>query len=484
MQLDAHAMPRPNVLLICTDHWPANLLGCAGHPHILSPTLDQLAANGVRYSRAYSTTPICIPARRALMTGTTAQTHGDRTFREREPMPADLPTVPAVFRAAGYQAYAVGKLHVYPQRDRIGFEDVLLNEEGRHHLDDVKDDYERHLEQAGYAGQELTHAMGSNMYTTRPWHLPEACHPTNWTVREMCRVIQRRDPTKPALWYCSFAAPHPPVTPPAPYLDMYQPADLSLPAVGDWASDFDNWPYALKARYHAWHGMSEHQVRLALAGFYAQCTYIDHQMRLLIGQLSEAGELDNTIIMFTSDHGDMLGQHGLWAKPPLYDGAANVSLILVPTAGDDRVGHHRTDDRLACLRDVMPTLLELCDIDCPETVEGHSLVSGEPRASIYAEAFEGELATRMVRDERHKLIWYPIGNRLQLFDLSNDPEELHDLAGQPAAADIQARLSKLLVDNCYGSDTGWLDAGELVGEADRPFQTPPLRNLLAQRGWR
>lgn len=99
----------PNVLLICVDHWPANLLGAAGHAHILTPTLDQLSANGVRYSCAYSTTPICIPARRALMTGTTARTHGDRVFREWEPMPGDLPTMPAVFRAAGYQAQAVGK---------------------------------------------------------------------------------------------------------------------------------------------------------------------------------------------------------------------------------------------------------------------------------------------------------------------------------------------------------------------------------------
>ena len=89
-------MDRPNVLLICTDHWPAGLLGCAGHSHILTPTLDQLAANGVRFTNAYSTTPICIPARRSLMTGTTARTHGDRVFKEYEPMPAHLPTMPAI----------------------------------------------------------------------------------------------------------------------------------------------------------------------------------------------------------------------------------------------------------------------------------------------------------------------------------------------------------------------------------------------------
>jgi len=108
-----------------------------------------------------------------------------------------LPTMPQVFRDAGYQAFAVGKLHVYPQRDRIGFDEVILCEEGRHHLGGDEDDFERFLKAEGYAGQELTHAMGNNVYDTRPWHLPEHCHPTNWTVREMCRVIQRRDPTRP-----------------------------------------------------------------------------------------------------------------------------------------------------------------------------------------------------------------------------------------------------------------------------------------------
>ena len=166
-------MSAPNVLLICVDHWPGALLRGAGHEHVFTPTLDQLCRNGVRFAQAYTTTPTCIPARRALMTGTSARTHGDRTFREHEPMDPSLPTMAQTFRDAGYQAYAVGKLHVYPQRDRIGFDDVILNEEGRHHLGGGSDDYERYLHDHGHGGQELTHAMGNNSYTVRPWHLPE-----------------------------------------------------------------------------------------------------------------------------------------------------------------------------------------------------------------------------------------------------------------------------------------------------------------------
>jgi len=379
-------MTRPNVLLICADQWSGCLTGPAGHGYILTPTLNQFAANGVLFTQAYTSTPTCIPARRALMTGTSAKTHGDRVFNEFLEMDAGLPTLPQAFRDAGYQAYAVGKLHVYPQRNRIGFDDVILCEEGRHHLGGGKDDFELFLDREGYPGQELTHAMGNNVYITRPWHLPEYCHPTNWTVREMCRVIQRRDPTRPAFWYCSFIAPHPPITPPMEYFDMYRDSGIDEPFIGHWAKDPDRFPYALKLHNQEWNGMSQEEIKSARMGFYAQCTYIDHQMRLLIGTLREENLLNNTIIMFVSDHGDMLGNHNLWCKPPMFEWSAKISMILIPTAGYDRVSHHKVDNRLVCLRDVMPTLLELCDIPIPQTVEGHSLVSDYQRDHLLLRA--------------------------------------------------------------------------------------------------
>ena len=145
------AVIQPNVLLIMVDQWPGNLLGVAGHPVIETPTIDNLAALGVRYTNAYSECPICIPARRSVMTGTTPRGHGDRVFQPSARMP-NLPTLAQTFRDAGYQAYGVGKLHVYPARDRIGFDDVLIAEEGRPHLGAV-DDYDIYLAEQGYAGQ-------------------------------------------------------------------------------------------------------------------------------------------------------------------------------------------------------------------------------------------------------------------------------------------------------------------------------------------
>ncbi len=478
-------MSNPNVLLICVDHWPGLLLQAAGHEHILSPTLNRLAASGTLFTQAYSTTPTCIPARRGMMTGTCAKTHGDRVFREYEEMPADLPTMPQIFRDNGYQAYAVGKLHVYPQRDRIGFDEVILNEEGRHHLGGGPDDFELFLKDEGYAGQELTHAMGNNEYVTRPWHLPEYCHPTNWTTREMCRTIQRRDARKPGFWYCSYIAPHQPVTPPKEYLEMYRHLGIDDPVTGDWAKNVDDFPYALKAHRDKFMPLSDKEVHLARQGFYAQCTYIDHQIRLLIGTLREEGLLDDTIIMFTGDHGDMLGNHNLWCKPPMLEWSAKIPMILMPTAEYKHSSHHQVDERLVCLRDIMPTLLEMCGIDPPKTVEGISLVSGKKRDHLFCEHYEDERAMRMIRKGSYKLIWYPIGNRFQLFDIEKDPQELNELSASPEYNSVLEELKNLMIEELWGSDLErWTKNGQLTGESDREFTPQPNRTLLAQRGWR
>jgi arylsulfatase A-like enzyme len=182
----------------------------------------------------------------------------------------------------------------------------------------------------------------------------------------------------------------------------------------------------------------------------------------------------------------MLGNHGLWAKPPMFEWSAKVPMILMPTAACDRVGHHQRDDRLAELRDVMPTLLDLCDIPIPAAVEGESLVGEEGRRNhLYCEHFENDLAMRMIRSQQYKLIWYPVGNRLQLFDVVEDPCEMTDLAAVAELAEVRQRLTALLVTELYGSDLAWVgDDGGLVGLPDKVFAPGPNRGLSGQRGWR
>ena len=472
---------RPHVLLITVDHWFGRLLGSAGHPVIQTPTLDHLVATGTRFTQAYSESPVCVPARRAIMTGTTPRTHGDRTFQQDLPMPG-LPTLAQTFRDHGYQATAVGKLHVFPQRSRIGFDDVILSEEGRSQWG-VADDYERYLADNGYAGQAYAHGMSNNQYTWRPWHLPEKMHVTHWATQRMAETIIRRDPTRPGFWYLSYVAPHPPLTPPAEYLAMYDVDDIDDPVIGDWVQEEGAAPEQLRRRQVADSpvGFRDSEVRAAKRAFYAQCTYVDHQIRFVIGTLREQGLLDNTIIMFTSDHGDMLGDHELWAKRVFYEKSANVPMILVGPKGDARVTAGAADDRLVGLQDVMPTLLDLAGIPVPESVEGQSMLVGR-RDVLHGEYGERDEATRMVHDGRYKLVYYPMGNITQLFDVPADPLDEHDLAGLPEHAETVLRLQKILVERAYGNDDEWIRDGMPAGLPVEESSRLVDRGLSQQRG--
>jgi arylsulfatase len=456
-------------------------LGCAGHPAIQTPTLDQLAANGIRFTNAYAECPVCIPARRTLMTGTPPRTHGDRVFQETMPMP-DLPTLAGTFGDAGYQTFGVGKLHVYPQRDRIGFDDVILDEEGRQ-IYGVVDDYELFLGDQGFAGRYFEHAMSNNEYSYRPWFLPEETHPTNWAANQMCRVIKRKDPNRPAFWYLSFRHPHPPLLPTPGYLDLYRDmsVEIDMPYVGLWTETPDPC-FSLQAGFARSQKYNRDQIRGARLAFYALCTQIDHQLRVVIGTLREEGLLSNTIICFTSDHGDMLGNHNLWAKRLFYENSANVPMLLMGVQDDERVGHHRVDDRLVGWQDIMPTLLDLAGVEIPGSVEGRSMLGQQKREWFYGEVGEGSGATRMIRDQRFKLIYYSTGNASQLFDLEEDPHELVNLADSPDHAEILERLTQILISQLYGGDEAWVQDGKLIGLPRQTFQPGPNRSLTSQRG--
>jgi arylsulfatase A-like enzyme len=193
--------------------------------------------------------------------------------------------------------------------------------------------------------------------------------------------------------------------------------------------------------------------------------------------------LENTIILFSSDHGDMLGKHGLWAKRLFYEESAQIPMILTGTAAQQgMVGCDRVDPRLVGWQDVMPTLLSLAGIPVPDHVEGLSMVGESRRSSLYGEIGEAATATRMMHDGRHKLIYYPVGNVSQLFDLQEDPQELTDVAGDEAYAGTLRELKEALVAEFYGGDLDWLKDGRLVGCEDLDWSPSANRGLSGQRG--
>ncbi|MXX25182.1 MAG: sulfatase-like hydrolase/transferase, partial [Caldilineaceae bacterium SB0668_bin_21] len=265
--------------------------------------------------------------------------------------------------------------------------------------------------------------------------------------------------------------------------NLYRDADIPLPHQAAWSQDFDNLPYALQmiqTRYG--NTFSDEELQGIHRAFYALCTHIDHQLRRVIGTLREERLLDNTIICFTSDHGDMLGQHGLWAKRLYYEQSANIPMLLLGPANDERTPAGTQDDRLVGWQDVMPTLLDLAGIPIPETVEGASMVGDARRPYLFGEVGEGPMATRMVRQDQYKLIYYPTGNRFQLFDLDADPQEMTDLSGSESHAALLQSLTALLVDELYGNDEEWLHDGQLVGLPQKEWQPVKNRELSGQRG--
>jgi arylsulfatase len=261
---------------------------------------------------------------------------------------------------------------------------VLLAEEGRGHLGGL-DDYEIFLSERGFAGQQFMHGMSNNEYSWRTWHLPEDAHVTNWITASAARTIKRRDPTRPALWHVSYTHPHPPLVPLASYVDRYRGRDIALPPVGDWARSREGWPPVLRAVAAGWDQLKPDQHADMLRAFYALCTHIDHQIRILIGTLREENILNNTVIVFTSDHGDMLGAHGLYAKRLMYEGSCAIPMIVVDTAAS-KGNAGRVDDRLIGLQDIMPTLLEMCGLAVPGTCEGLPMFGERRRDAIASPA--------------------------------------------------------------------------------------------------
>ena len=438
----------PNVLLICCDHLRADWLSCNGHPVAMTPQMDKLAYQGVNFRQAFSECPVCVPARRILMTGLGPYAiHMNRNV-DRQPF-SEGPKLAEVMTRAGYQTFASGKLHTCPQRNRIGFEDVQLNEEGRKQ-DDARfvDDYEAFLNDSGYAHLAYTHGLGNNEYGVRMSPVPEPYTTTHWTAQEAMRFLERRDPTRPFFLYVSFDKPHPPITPPQEYYGLYREQEMPAPAWGTWLED--KLPESIRQKRLA-HDMASGRIaplieQQTLRGYAALVTHIDSMIGVLLGTLREKGLLDNTHVLLTSDHGDTLFDHGNVAKSDFFRGSTGVPYLVrpAPTWGDEHdFRPDRTDtDRPVGLMDVMPTIMDLCGLETPESVEGSSLVPLllDPGAP-FREMTYGVCGTIYgVSDGRLKYMWFGDEGMAFLFDTQEDPAEEHDLAEDPAMAEQRGAL--------------------------------------------
>ncbi|MCC6539385.1 MAG: sulfatase-like hydrolase/transferase [Bryobacterales bacterium] len=397
------AARRPNILFLFTDDQRIDTIGALGNPHAKTPHLDALVRTGFVFRNAYclgaNMGAVCTPSRNMLLSG-------QAYFRWQGPLaPGDGTNFPVAMKQLGYETYHHGKRG-----------NTALNIQARFdHNKYLQDEPSR---RSGEPGQEI--------------------------VDEAIAFLGQRDQAKPFFLYLAFSGPHDPRVAAKPYMDKFDRARIPLPRNYRALHPFDNGEQLVRDELLAGFPRTEDEVRGHLHDYYAVMNALDGHIGRLLAHLKQTGQYNNTIIVFSSDHGLAMGSHGLMGKQSLYEDAMKPPLIFAgPGIKPGSTG------ALAYLLDIFPTVVDLAGGTPPAGLDGQSL---RPVIARRAQRVRPTLfcayrdVQRMVRDERWKLIRYPKINRSQLFDLKNDPDELHDLAAdlaqQQRIASLTAEMSR------------------------------------------
>jgi arylsulfatase A-like enzyme len=500
-------MPRhvKNVLFIMCDQLRWDYLSCAGHPSLATPNIDALAARGVRFTRAYVQSPICGASRMSFYTGRYVSSHG--ASWNAFPLKVGEMTMGDYLRPLGVQTVLVGKTHMEPDKEgmeRLGIDpqsiigvrvsecgfDPYDRDDGLHafgpdgRYDPRPPRYNRYLNEKGYVGDNPWHdwanaAQGENNQLASGWAMRNAGKParvkeedseTPYMTRRAMQFIAEAG-YAPWCLHLSFIKPHWPYIAPAPYNDMYGPKDI-LPAVRSEEERRDpHLIYAGFMQHRVSQSFAREEVREEVIPVYmGLIKQIDDQMGVLFEFLKQRGLFDDTLIVFTSDHGDYLGDHWMGEKDLFHEPSVKIPLIIYDPSPQADAARGSICDELVEAIDLAPTFLDALGGDVAEQshrLEGHSLMPflrGEVPAvwrqfaiseydySLSPTAVKLKVEPRdarlfMIADKRWKLI-HAIGFRPMLFDLQTDPNELHDRGADPACSAERERLSAAL--NAWG----------------------------------
>ncbi len=425
-------MPRPNVLLIMTDQQRADTLAATGNGLIRTPVLDRLCREGVRFDRCYSPSPVCVPAGTAVITGMLPHRNGC-TDNGGRPV-GGRPTLMELLAGAGYERRAIGKMHFSPARSARGFDSMELSEEipGSPEVDD----YLTFLHARGFAHVHEPHGVRSDMYyIPQVSQLPAELHTTAWTADRACAFLRSHDQSRPFFLWVSFIKPHPPFDPPVPWNKLYRTVDMPAPFRPEGYAALQTWWMRHQNRYKYREGGPDDTFnRTVRAAYYACISFIDFHVGRILRVLEATGEASRTVVMFTSDHGELLGDYGSWGKRSFLDPAARVPLV-VRWPGELPPG--TVAERPATLLDVMPTALAAAGV----STDGLGLDGTDLRAVagasggrlILGQLSHGPRGTYMATDGRRKYIYSAPDDREFLFDLEAEPREDRNLAGASRA---------------------------------------------------
>ena len=432
-------MTRPNFLFMIADDHRHSALGALGIEPVATPAFDKMIADGACFTEAHimgsTSGAVCMPSRGMLMTGR-------GLFDTPDPLPDEAPLLPELLGQSGYTTFGTGKWH---------------NRRGS---------YARCFGQSGkvfFGGMNDQFAMPVNDFDPDGAYPPEDTyladgHATTVFTDEMIDFLNTRDADddEPFFAYIAFTSPHDPRTPPAPYDSMYDPDDIELPPNFVPEHPFDIGIRDIRDELLAGYPRGEDEIKRHIADYYGMISHMDMDIGRILETLDARGLSDNTIVVYTSDHGLGVGQHGLMGKQNLYDHSMRIPLIMRGPG----IPRGLTCGALLYLLDLYPTLLELADVPVPDECDGHSLtallngVTYMHRRQIFS-AYQGVFGhpqsqpyQRSIKDERNKLIQTVVNGEVtwQLFDLGADPYEKTNLAHHPGYEQIVQRLKNSLRD--------------------------------------
>jgi arylsulfatase A-like enzyme len=451
--------------MLMADQHRADCMGAYGNPVIKTPNMDALARDGVLFRNAYSSTPSCTPARAGLLTGMSPWSHGMLGYGE---VAAKYPVeLPQVLRDAGYYTAGTGKMHWTPQRNQHGFHQTILDESGRVESADFRSDYRSWFWSESPLGDPDATGLDWNGYEAWPFKPAEHLHPTAWIGEIAVRFLQDYQKPEPFFLKVSFERPHSPYDPPARWFDRYS-VPLPTAAVGTWAEKFK--PRSSNRR-DIWHGdLGPDAVHSARQGYYGSVSFVDEQIGLILGALERRGWLDNTLVLYLSDHGDMLGDHSLWRKTYPYESSSKVPLIIRWPSGLGQRSRRLSIQNPVELRDVLPTLADAAQASVPAQVEGESLLklARNPDAGwrkwIDMEhdiAYSPQNHWNALTDGKAKYIFNAFDGHEEFFDLSGDPAERNNLASDPARQSEIKIWRERLTQHLAVRGAAWVKDGQL-----------------------
>ena len=466
---------KKNLLLIMCDQLRADVLGCYGESLVKTPNIDRLAARGTVFENAYSQTPVCVPARYGLISGQNPAKIDMWVNKTNVPVVAH--PLAEEIRRQGYYTAAVGKMHFFPPRKHYGFDRMLLAEEIPGHIKD--DDYLPFLRQNGFGDVTEPHGMRSeHYYEPQVSPLPLDLHSSAWTAKTAAGEVSD-NAARPFFLFTSFIKPHPPFEPCPNYAQLYPPEKTHPPVrCAAELSPYDN-DIIVQNGYKV--GGADKVDDAALgkirAAYYGCVSQVDEQIGLLLNSLETAGVLEDTVIVFTADHGEMLGDHYAFGKRVYYEQACRVPLIV---AGPG-VNSGARQAGLCCLSDVYATLLCAAGAPLPGECDGVDLLpfckngKDEIHAQILAGHGQGRARKFMLRFGDYKYLYFENGGREVLFSMAGAREELCDISGENPAAAAKGR-SLLIEELKKAGLTQCLENGQLRAFAYEKAAQPGFLN--------